>query len=65
MKPTSSDTVKIKSFKKIDEDMIISRVTLLGQSEPLYFTRDGKAMTIYLKNKIKTDLPICFKLEIG
>lgn len=65
MKPTSSDTVKIKSFKKIDEDMIISRVTLLGQSEPLYFTRDGKAMTIHLKNKIKTDLPICFKLEIG
>ena len=65
MKPTKGDTVKIKSFKKIDEDMVISRVTMLGEGEPLYFERNAKCMQIYLKDKVNTDLPICFKVEIG
>ncbi len=65
MKPTKGDTVKIKSFKKIDEDMVISRVTMLGEGEPLYFERNAKCMQIHLKHRVNTDLPICFKVEIG
>ena len=65
MKATKGDEVKIKSFKRVNEDMLVSRVTLLGEDEPLYFERNNKYMKIHLKHKVNTDLPICFKIEIG
>lgn len=65
MKPSKSGVVKIKSFKKIKEDLIINKVSLLGSGEELDFSRDEKEMKIYLKNKSNGNLPICFKLEIG
>lgn len=65
MKPTAGDTVKIKSFKKINEDMIISRVSMLGDDEPLEFVRGKKNMKIKLNKKTSTSLPICFKIEVG
>lgn len=65
MKPSKSGIVKIKSFKKIKEDMIISKVTLLGSDAPLNFVRNNKEMKIFAKNKAAGNLPVCFKLEIG
>lgn len=65
MKPSKSKNVKIKSFKSTNEDMIIKSVSLLGDGQPLNFIRGKKDMTICLKNNLQTDLPVCFKLEIG
>lgn len=65
MKPSKSGIVKIKSFKKIKEDMIISKVTLLGNDTPLNFVRNNKEMKKFAKNKAAGNLPVCFKLEIG
>lgn len=65
MKPTTTDFVKIKSFKKIKEDMIINNVTLLGDGKNLEFVRNKKDMTIKLDKVPDTSMPICFKIEIG
>lgn len=65
MKPTDKNYVRIKELKKINEDMIVNSVTLLETGEKLNFERTGKYMQINLNNKISTDLPICFKIEIG
>lgn len=64
MKAASGKTVKIKSFRKINEDMLVKSVSLLGSSEKLSFERSKRNMAIYLDNYIKTDLPVCFRIEL-
>ncbi len=61
-----SKTVKIKTLKKHNpHDYLIESVELLGSDEKISFERDEKALTIRLKNKPQTDLPVCYKIEIG
>lgn len=64
MKPAKGNLVKMKSFKRVNEDMIIKSVKLLGEDKELLFERNKKCMEIHLHDKVQTDLPICFKLEI-
>lgn len=65
MKPSHNDLVKIKSFKKVKEDLIITSVRLLGSDAELDFERNEKCMVIHLADRVQTDLPVCFKIEIG
>lgn len=64
MKPTAKKSVKIKTFKKTSEDLLVSSVKLLGRNEELRFTRNNKYMEIYLPEALNSDLPVCFKLEL-
>lgn len=64
MKPAKGNIVRIKSFKQVNEDMIIKSVKLLGDDKSLLFERNKKCMEIHLRDKVQTDLPICFKIEI-
>ena len=65
MKPTKKNFVRIKEFRKIAEDMIIKSVTLLQTGESLSFERTSKYMQINLNSALDTELPVCFKIEIG
>lgn len=65
MKPTKKSFVRIKEFRKIAEDMIIKSVTLLQTGESLSFERTSKYMQINLNSALDTELPVCFKIEIG
>lgn len=65
MKPSSKAKVKIKEFKKINEDMIVKSVTSLQSGNKLSFERNSKCMVVNLDSVQSTDLPICFKIEIG
>lgn len=64
MKPARGNTVKLKSFKTVEEDMLVKSVKLLGDNRELVFNRNKRCMTIYLPDKLKTDLPVCFKIEL-
>lgn len=65
MKPRKTDTVRIKSFKAVSQDVIINSVSILGSGEKLDFVRDKKSMRIMLKDIPEDDMPLCFKLELG
>lgn len=65
MKPTAGGSVIIKEFKEIAEDMLINSVTLLETGEKLSFERNKKHMEIKLNSRLSTNLPVCFKIEIG
>ena len=63
MRPTK--TVEIKTLKKHNpHDYLIESIELLGSDEKIEYIRDEEALKINLKNEIKKDLPICFKIEI-
>lgn len=64
MKRSKKNIVKIKSFKQVNEDLIIKSVELLGCNKELHFERNKKCLEIQLSEKIKTDLPICFKIVL-
>ncbi len=64
MKPAKGTTVKIKSFKKINEDLLVESVKLLGSDKKLDFERDKKHMVIQLPCRMKTDLPLCFEIKL-
>ena len=61
-----SKTVEIQTLRKHEKhNYIIESIELLGSTEKIDFTRDEDALKINLKGEIKSDLPICFKIEIG
>ncbi len=60
-----SKNVKIKTLKKHNpHDYIIDNITLLGSDEKIEFERNEEALYININSELKTDLPICFKIEI-
>lgn len=65
MKPTAGSSVIIKEFKEIAEDMLINSVTLLETGEKLSFEQNKKHIEIKLNSRLSTNLPVCFKIEIG
>ena len=61
-----SKNVEIKTLRRHGEhDYFIGEVELLGSNEKIEYKRDNEALRITLKNELKNDLPICFKIEIG
>lgn len=64
MKPSKNKAAKIKSFKMINADLLVKRVTLLENGNTLQFERNKKCMEIRLPDQVTSDLPLCFKIEI-
>ncbi len=63
MRPDGND-VKIKAFgKHIPHDFLVNSVTLLETGETLPFERTEDGMKI-ITNGLKSDKPLCFKIEI-
>ncbi len=61
-----SKEVKIKTLKKhISHDYLIESIELLGSDEKIEFERTEEELKITLQNEPQTDLPICFKIELG
>lgn len=63
MKPDKK-TAKIKCFKTVSQDFIISSVEMLGCEDKLCFSRNKKHMLIELETVPTGNLPVCFKLKI-
>lgn len=62
MRPDGKD-VRIKTFKKHERhDFLVSSVTLLETGEKVSFERNADCMVI--KNDVKSDYPLCFKIEV-
>ena len=65
MKPEVTDC-KIEAFKKhIPHDFIVDKVTLVSTGEELKFERTEDAMVISASDSFKSDMPICFKVELA
>lgn len=64
MKPPKGTVVKIKTLKTIQEDLIINSIKLLGSDKKLKFERNKRYLAISLDDRVQTDLPICFKIEL-
>jgi len=63
MKP--SKTIKIKTLKKHpSHDYLIESISLLGNEEPVCYTRTDEHLEIILNSEPTTDLPLCFKIEL-
>ena len=61
-----SKNVEIKTLKKHGaHDFLIESIELLGSDEKIDFVRDENALKIDLKGKLKSDLPVCFKIAVG
>ena len=43
---------------------VIKRVTLLGENVPLSFGQNKRALTVYTKDAVSEELPICLKIEV-
>lgn len=64
MRPNNED-VKIKTLaKRNPHDFLIEDIELLGSGK-VEFDRNEDSLTIKLPEKLDSDLPICFKIEIG
>lgn len=64
MRPSQS--IEIKTLKKHNpHDYLIESISLLGSDEEISYVRDEESLKITLKNKPETNLPLCFKMEIG
>lgn len=64
MRPDGND-VKIKTLaKRITRDFFIESVEILGMGNA-EFERNNNELLIHLPDKISSDLPLCFKIEIG
>lgn len=64
MKPSKNKAAKIQSFKMINADLLVKRVTLLENGNTLQFERNKKCMEIRIPDQVTSDLPLCFKIEI-
>ena len=64
MKPCKNKAAKMKSFKIINEDLLVKSVTLLENGNKLQFERNKKYMEIRLPENVESDLPLCFKIEL-
>lgn len=64
MKPNSSKSVRIKTFKKINQDLIVKRVTQLDSGEELSFVRGKKYMEFMPNGNADYSMPLCFKIEL-
>ena len=63
MRPDGND-VKIKAFKKRNpHDYLVKSVTLLETGDKLDFEKTEEALIIKTKG-IKSDFPLCFRIEI-
>lgn len=61
-----SDKAVIQTLhKRKGNDFFIESVTLLESGEALGFERNEEALIISLPAKPDTDLPVCFKIQIG
>ena len=61
-----SKNIKIKTLKKQGlHDCFIESVSQLGSDEEIDFIRNEEYLEINLKGEIESDLPLCFKMEIG
>jgi hypothetical protein len=64
MRP-NGNTVKIKSLARTGcHDFLIGNISVLGDNEIASIDRNKNALEITLSNAPKTDLPLCFKIEI-
>lgn len=64
MRPSTQ--VKIKTLRRHgDHDFLIESIKLLGSEEEIQFERTNEALEISLKQTPESDLPQCFKVEIG
>ena len=43
---------------------VIKRVSILGEENQVQFSQDKHSLTLCLPERVETDLPICFKLEV-
>ncbi len=60
-----SQTVRIRCLRHRElHDFLIESVEMLGNPDPVQYTRDLEALTIKLPTAPKTELPICFKIAI-
>lgn len=61
-----SKTIRIKTLRKhIPHDYLVENVTLLGSDEKISFNRTEDFLEITLDKEPESDLPICFKIELG
>lgn len=64
MKPAKGTAVKIEAFRRMNEDLLVKSVQLLGSDRELVFERNKKHMVIQLPHEVQNDLPLCFKIEL-
>lgn len=64
MKPENT-AVRIKSFKTVKEDIIVKSIKMLGSDKNMHFERNKKYMQIDIDSALYSDLPVCFKIELG
>lgn len=66
LKPEGKNKFQIKALADSMDlfHCIIKNITLLGSSEKIKFIQNKKCLTIYTKEKIKSKMPICFKIEV-
>ena len=64
MKPKASKPVRIKTFKKVNQDLIVKRVTQLDSGEDLSFVRGKKYMEFMPNGNADYSMPLCFKIEL-
>ena len=66
LKPKGKSEFKIKSLADSMDlfDCVIEKITVLGDSEPLKYNQNKKALTIFTNGKVSDELPICFKIEV-
>ena len=64
MKPKASKPVRIKTFKKVNQDLIVKRVTQLDSGKELSFVRGKKYMEFMPNSNADYSMPLCFKIEL-
>ena len=64
MKPNASKPVRIKAFKKVNQDLIVKRVIQLDSGEELLFERNRRYMEFKPKSDADYSMPLCFKIEL-
>ena len=61
-----SETVRIKTLKKHNpHDYLVESVSLLGSDKEIEWDRNEDYLEIRLDKKPESDLPVCFKIELG
>ena len=64
MRPDGKDAVIRTLKKKERNDFLIRAVSLLSTGEPLSFQRTPDALEIRATERFRSDMPICFKIEL-
>ena len=65
MRPDGNDAAVLSLQKKTAQDFLIHSVTLLSTGENLAFDRTEEALLIRANGHFRSDMPLCFKIEIG